>query len=175
LGVNDFGHGMLTQKLIKLICSKANFLAINVQANSSNYGFNTITKYPKADFVCIDEQEIRLALHDKYNSLQPLIHTVYKKMKCKMIIVTRGSEGTISYSKNHGFIESPALTQKVVDRVGAGDSLFAITAPCVYSGMNDDLTSFIGNVAGALQVQTIGNKKSIELIHLTKFITRLLK
>ena len=37
---------------------KSKFLAINCQTNSANLGFNLITKYPKSDFICIDEPEL---------------------------------------------------------------------------------------------------------------------
>lgn len=146
-----------------------------MQANSANYGFNVITKYPKADFICIDSQEIRLATHDKYNELPLLIKKIYEKMKCNDLIVTKGFEGSIYFSKNGGFYETPSLTEKVVDRVGAGDALFAFTAPCCYSGMERDLVAFIGNVAGALQVQTVGNREPVEFVDMASFITRLLK
>lgn len=172
---NDFGHGLMTDKIIKFLCAKSKFLALNVQANSANYGFNVVTKYPRADFVCIDEQELRLASHDKYSPLPTLIQKIFKKMKCKEMIITRGADGTISYSGENKYTAVPAFTQKFVDRVGAGDALFAISAPCVYKNFPCELSAFLGNAAGTLKVQVIGNKKSIEIVELTKFITRLLK
>jgi rfaE bifunctional protein kinase chain/domain len=173
--VNDFGHGLLTDKIIKTIISRANYLTLNVQANSANYGFNVVTKYPRADFVCIDEAEIRLATHDKYGDIKSLVKKIYRKMKCKDMLVTRGASGSLGYSDKDGYYETPALTERIVDRVGAGDALFAIASPCLFSGMERHLVAFIGNVAGALQVQVVGNKRPIELVDLTKFITRLLK
>lgn len=173
--VNDFGHGMLTPRIITLLSEKARFLALNVQANSANYGFNVITKYPRADYVCIDEQEIRLATHDKHSPLQELIKRIQVKMKCRDIMVTRGYNGTLIYAKRQGFYEASALTEQIVDRVGAGDALFAITSPCIYRDLDKDLVSFVGNVAGALQVQTVGNRKAIEYDDLHRFINRLLK
>lgn len=172
--VNDFGHGMLTDKIIRCLCQKSKYLALNVQANSANYGFNVITKYPRADFVCIDEQELRLATHDKYSPLEKIIRKVYKKLKCRQIIITRGADGSLSYCGGF-FEETPALTQNIIDRVGAGDALFAVSAPCACKNIKSRRVSFIGNVGGAIQVQTIGNKKPIELIEMTKFIMRLLK
>lgn len=173
--VNDFGHGLLTAKMIRIISRYAKYIALNVQTNSANYGFNVVTKYPRADYVCIDEQELRLASHDKYSPLETIIRKIYKKMKCREMLITRGLEGSMSYSTDEGYILTPALTTKVIDRVGAGDALFAISAPCEYKGMKSDVVSFLGNVAGALQVQTMGNSKAIELIDMVKFITRLLK
>ena len=173
--VYDFGHGLFTPKIVKFLCAKAPFLALNVQANSANYGFNIITKYSRADYVCIDEQEIRLATHKKHEDLRKLIRKIYKKMKCSRMIVTRGPYGSDGYFKSQGFLNSPALTDKIVDRVGAGDALFAITAPCVAGGLENDLTAFVGNVAGALQIQTVGNRKPVEFPEMVKFINRLLK
>ena len=173
--VNDFGHGLMSPKIIRLICKKAKYVALNVQANSANYGFNIVTKYPRADFVCMDEQELRLATHDKYSNLLKLVKRIAKKLNCNELIVTRGSIGCLSYTKGEGIVESPALSQLVVDRIGAGDAFFAITAPCAYIGMDQTLVSFIGNVAGALKVQSVGNKTPIDNRDLTKFIVRLLK
>ncbi|MBI3955598.1 hypothetical protein HY338_04070 [Candidatus Gottesmanbacteria bacterium] len=173
--VNDFGHGMMTEKIIKLVCRRAAFLALNVQANSANYGFNIITKYKRADFICIDEQEIRLATHEKYDDLKPLVRKVGRILKCPNIIVTKGPEGSINFSEGTGFSYTPSLTHNIVDRVGAGDALFAYTSICQFSKIDWELVSFIGNVAGALHIQTVGNKKPVELVDMVKFITRLLK
>lgn len=172
--VNDFGHGLLTEKLIRTICHESKYLALNVQSNSANYGFNVITKYPRADFVCIDEHEIRLAAHDKYSDLRFLIKKIYKKMKSTLMIITRGPKGALSYTEKGGFYETPALTDKIVDRVGAGDALFSITSPCAYKKMETEIIPFIGNVAGALQIQIVGHRKSIEFETMVKFINRLL-
>ena len=173
--VNDFGHGLLSPKIIRLICNKAKYIALNVQANSANYGFNVVTKYPRADYVCMDEHELRLATHDKHSDIIPLMKKVIKHLNCHELVVTRGSDGSISMTKNNGIVMSPALSQTVVDRVGAGDAFFAISSPCAYIGMDQALVSFIGNVAGALKVQSVGNKTPIELDELTNYITRLLK
>jgi rfaE bifunctional protein kinase chain/domain/rfaE bifunctional protein nucleotidyltransferase chain/domain len=172
--VNDFGHGMMSQKIIRLISKKAKYIALNVQANSANFGFNVITKYPRADYICIDNQEIRLATHDKFNDLKILMKKIYRKMKCGFMVVTRGSHGLMAYSQKTGYLEAPALSDKIVDRVGAGDALFAITSPCVFAGLPPDMISFMGNVAGALKVQVVGNKKQIEFTDMERFIKRLL-
>jgi len=174
--VNDFGHGMITKNIIETICTQAKYLTLNVQANSANYGFNVVTKFPSANFVCIDEQELRLATHDKYSDIPTLVRILGKQTNFAEMIITRGKDGSLSYSKkNDQLIETPACVDKTVDRVGAGDALFAITSPCMYADMDRALVSFIGNVAGALQAQVVGNKEQIKFADLTKFITRLLK
>ena len=113
--VTDFGHGCVTPNIIaELTASK--FLAVNTQTNTSNYGFNLITRYPRADFVVLDELEARLAAHDRYSKLEDVI----LKLGFKRIIVTQGYLGAIGYDGE--FTRQAAIASKVVDTMGAGDA-----------------------------------------------------
>ncbi|MBN1870822.1 MAG: adenylyltransferase/cytidyltransferase family protein [Candidatus Omnitrophica bacterium] len=173
--VSDFGHGLLTRRIIDLICKKAKYLAINVQTNSANAGFNLVTKYPRANCVCIDEMELRFAAHDKFGDVRTLSKKIYNQIGCDHIIATRGNYGSICYSKEHGYHETPAFSSNVVDAIGAGDAFFAYIAPCFASGMPQDMVSFVGNAVGSLAVQIVCNREPVNLVDLTKFMTRLLK
>lgn len=173
--VSDFGHGLMTKRLINLICSKARYLAINVQTNSANIGFNLVTKYPKADCACIDEMELRFAAHDRFGDLRTHARQISEKLGCEHVIATRGSHGSLSYSKKKGFHETPAFSYRVVDAIGAGDAFFAFVAPCFAAGLPPDAVSFIGNAVGSLAVQIICNREPVKFVDLAKFITRLLK
>jgi len=173
--VNDFGHGLLTKNIINLICEKSNYLALNVQTNSANIGFNMVTKYPRANFVCVDDLELRLATHDRVSDLKILAKEIFDLLSCDYIIATRGSYGSIGYSTDEGFNECPAFSYKVVDAIGAGDAFFSYVSPCIAGGFNFDLTSFIGNAAGSLATQIICNREPVRYADLMKFITRLLK
>jgi len=173
--VSDFGHGFLTKRIINAICSKAKYVAVNVQTNSANAGFNLVTKYPRADLVCIDEMELRFATHDKFGNVRALSKKIYNQIGCQHIIATLGSAGSVCYSKDHGYHETPAFSDNVIDAIGAGDAFFAFVAPCYAAGMPQDLVSFIGNAVGSLAVQIVCNREPVSLVDLTKFITRLLK
>ncbi len=173
--VNDYGHGLLTKNIIELICEKSNYLALNVQTNSANLGFNMVTKYPRANFVCIDDLELRLATHNRVSDIKDLEKKVVKLLKCESIIATKGSSGSVGYSVKEGFYESPTFSYKVVDAIGAGDAFFSYVSPCLASGFNLELTSFIGNAVGSLATQIICNREPVRYVDLMKFITRLLK
>lgn len=173
--VSDFGHGLMTKKIIKYVCAKAKYLAINVQTNSANIGFNLVTKYPKANCVCIDEMELRFAARDKFSDPRGLVKKVYEEIDCDYMIATRGQHGSLAYSKKEGFHETPAFSYRVVDAIGAGDAFFAFIAPCFALRMTQDLVSFIGNAVGSLAVQIVCNREPVSFVDLSKFITRLLK
>ena len=173
--VSDFGHGMLTPAIIKVLCKSAKCLAINVQTNSANMGFNLVTKYSRADFVCIDQQELRLATGEKFGEFPALLRRVQKLLKCEQIISTRGSHGSISYSLKYGIQETPGFSYQTVDTVGAGDAFYAYVSPCFATGMKPDLLGFIGNAVGCLKTQIVGNREPVSSVDLKKFMTRLLK
>jgi rfaE bifunctional protein nucleotidyltransferase chain/domain len=172
--VGDYGHGFIDENIKNVLCGKAHFLAVNTQTNSANIGFNLITKYPKADYICIDEPEIRFAAHDKFGPMERLIKMISGVVQCDFTIVTLGHRGSIAYDKEKGFFSTPVFSSKVVDRVGAGDAFLAITSPCVRMGFPLELVGFIGNAVGALAVQIVCNRSSIDPPHLYKFIKTLL-
>jgi rfaE bifunctional protein nucleotidyltransferase chain/domain len=173
--VADYGHGFINQELVLKLAAKSRFLAVNVQTNSANTGFNLITKYPHADYVCIDEPEVRLAMHDRRSSMPDIIRRVAKELSARRVTITRGHHGSMTYEEQEGFFEVPVLSREVVDRIGAGDAYLAITAPCAAGGYPAELVGFIGNAVGALAVRIIGNRTAVEPVPLFKFITALLK
>ena len=67
--VADFGHGVITNRIIQVLQSSANYLAVNAQTNSANLGYNLLTKYDSCDYFSIDKGEAHLAVHDKYGDM----------------------------------------------------------------------------------------------------------
>ena len=172
---SDFGNGFIGREIVEVLCDKSGFLAVNTQTNSANTGFNLVSKYPRADYVCIDEPEIRLALSDKYGNLEDMMIKVAERMNCKRITVTQGHKGSIGYQPDQGFFEVPVLSKEVVDRIGAGDAYLAVTSACVAAGFPMDVVGFIGNAVGALAVRIVCNREPVDPVPLYKFITALLK
>jgi rfaE bifunctional protein nucleotidyltransferase chain/domain len=174
--VTDFGHGLIAPSTIEALEENSKFLAVNAQSNSANQGYNLVTKYPKASYICIDAPEARLAVSDKFCDMESLIRDkLAPRTQCQRIIVTHGDTGCITYDANEGIHTIPAFTQTIVDTVGAGDAFLSVTSPFVASGAPLDLVGFLGNAAGAMKVGIVGHRRSIEKIPFVKYITRLLK
>lgn len=173
--VVDFGHGMLSRSAIDVICDKAQFLAVNAQSNAANIGYHTVSRYPRADYVCVAENEMRLEARDRRGDLRSMMTTIARGMGAPRVVVTRGKYGCLCYSEQEGFTEPPALANQVVDRMGAGDAFISITALCVAQGAPMDVVGFIGNAVGAQAVATVGHRASLERIPLIKQIESLLK
>jgi rfaE bifunctional protein nucleotidyltransferase chain/domain len=154
--VTDYGHGLFDDRLRKTL-EQARFLAVNCQTNSANYGRNLVTRWPEADFVCLDGPEYDLAVTHGW---QPT--------NVPRVLLTRGKDGC-----NFGE-DTPAFAVNVVDRVGAGDALFALAAPLVAAGVEPDIVAFIGSCAAAMQCETLGNERPVNPEVLRKFMARLL-
>ena len=173
--VVDFGHSMLTQEAIHILCDQARFLALNVQANAGNLGYNTVSNYERADYISVTENELRLEARNRRGDLRKMILEVSRRLSCGRISITRGKYGSLCYNADDGFFEVPAFASQVVDRIGAGDAFLSLTALCVAQSAPMEVVGFIGNAVGAQAVATIGHRKSIEREALFRHIESLLK
>ncbi|HBH00806.1 MAG: hypothetical protein A2X36_02190 [Elusimicrobia bacterium GWA2_69_24] len=172
--VTDFGHGVFTEEIRKLLCSSTAFLAVNTQTNSANLGFNSVTKYQRADYVCLHEGELKLALRAQYGDVRDLATRIRAELAAGSVMVTRGPNGSMLFTEDGAVHETPALSLRVVDRTGAGDALFALTAPCVFRGAAPEVVGFVANCVGALAVEIIGNREPVAPAALKKFMAHLL-
>ena len=153
--VTDFGHGTMTAELIERVSEEARFLAVNAQTNSSNFGFNLITKYRRADYVVVDELEARLAVHDKDAPIEDIVRLLpYSK-----IVVTLGSRGAVGF--DGAFYGESAIADTVVDTMGAGDAFLAVSAPFAAAGVSIRELVHVGNLAGAAKVGIIGHQHAV--------------
>lgn len=168
----DFGHGLVDKQIMDILQKQAKFLALNCQTNSSNYGKNLITKYRKANVFALDQKELGLAF------------SVYHQQEEEALIrlseylgsggwLTRGSQGAIAV-ENKTLKACPAFTLKIKDTIGAGDAFFALASLAVAIGAPMEVGTFIGNIAGALAANIVGNKVSIDKVNVLKYANTLL-
>ncbi len=174
--VSDFGNGFITSEMRRILSEKAQFLAVNTQLNSGNHGYHVITHYSRADYVALNEPELRLATHDRNSDLAVLAKQVAKQLEARFIAVTLGMQGLMLLDVHEEMLTKvPALSTKVVDRVGAGDAFLAISGLCLSGKVNAELSAFLGSVAAALEVQSVCNRDPVNSVSLFKYVTTLLK
>lgn len=173
--VIDYGHGLLAPETISLLWGNAPFLALNAQSNAGNRGFNPVSKYRRADYVCLASHEVDVETRQRSGNDRDKVLSLANHITCPRFTVTRGKSGTIHYDISKGFFEAPALATQVVDRVGAGDAVFAVTSLLVKAGAPWDIVGFVGNAAGAHSVADIGNRSPIERVALSKHLIALMK
>ena len=84
-----------------------------------------------------------------------------ERMSCDRMLLTRGRDGSLCYQKGHGFFAVPPFTTRIVDRIGAGDALLAVSSLCAAAKVPIEIVGFIGNVVGAQAVETVGNRNIV--------------
>lgn len=171
----DFGHYFITKNIINFLENNSKFFAANVQTNSLNYGFNTLRKLSRIDYVSIDEREMRLRFHDNLTPYSDLVLELFKECDVKKISLTLGRKGSMVWDSSLKFEEVPVFTNEVVDCVGAGDAYLSVTS--LIASVCDDLgmIGLMGNIAGGLATKYLGNNNFIEKVSFLKCVETLLK
>lgn len=177
LAVCDFGHGMIDRTAAVLLGGRPEFLSIAVQTNAANAGFNLVTKYMLADYIVIDEPEARLAAHDRDSPIEDVMRGIAIRFtrgpRSPLVVVTHGRHGAYggrlvpgdtSGSQTWEFLHQPAMSDQVVDTMGAGDAFFAVTAGMAqraheFGGMRTLLA--IGCAAGAVKCGIMGHRAAV--------------
>jgi rfaE bifunctional protein nucleotidyltransferase chain/domain len=143
--VVDYGHGGLCYDNRRLLEEETKFLAVTAQSNAGNWGKNLITKYAKANYFCVDKQELELA-----GTMPP----------SKLATVTKGADGATSYN---GTVDCtvPALVTGAIDTIGAGDTFLSVAAPLLAVGVGLEEATFAGNLAGGLKTLIVGQRAHV--------------
>lgn len=174
--VSDYGHGLISKKTANLLCKKSKFLALNAQSNSSNVGYHSIQKYKNVDCVVMNETELRHELRDKNESSLVLAKKLSSIINIDNIVITKGSSGAIMYnSKTKKNYNCPAFAMKVVDKVGAGDTMLSVISVFLKLNFSNTISIFISSLAAALNVEEMSNKISINKNKLLKYFFHIIK
>lgn len=170
----DFGHGLIGKDIMGIVQKQAKWLVLNCQTNSTNKGRNLITKYNRADAFSLDQGELGLAypgiVVDEKKSLQQL-----RDELGGMGWLTRGANGAYGVqATGDNLYECPAFTLNVRDTIGAGDAFYAVAGIFSAVGAPSELCMVMGNIAGALGANIVGNKESIQKSNVLKYASTLM-
>ena len=173
--VADYGHGLLDSELMELVQNQAPFLALNCQTNSANHGYNLITKYHRTDSFCLDLQELRLAFSSRNGDHSHLLKRLHQHLSAQQGWLTLGASGSLGINAKGEEDLTPAMTLTVKDTIGAGDAFFALASLSAKLELPLPVGSLLGNLAGSMAANVLGNAEPVEKSRLLKFATTLLK
>lgn len=170
----DFGHGLFEGRVLEYCKTIEKFVALNVQTNSSNYGFNPFTKHNNYDYLSLDVREAQIAFHDRNSSPNELFEKVHARNPRGSASLTLGKNGAL-YQKENETCFAPSFADNVIDATGAGDAYFAITSLFVKVGAHPFVIPFVGNVFAGLKTKIIGNKSAVSKAQFIKAVEAILK
>ena len=173
--VCDYGHDFLDKKSASFISKIKKFKALNAQLNSSNIGYHSLNNYKNVDALIINEAELRQELREEQLDLNILANILIKKNKIKNLIITKGKNGATLFKKDSKPVSCPAFAAQSLDKVGAGDAMLSICALAIKKNLEPELVLFLGSIAAAISVKSIGNKVSINIDELDRIIQYMLQ
>ena len=171
--VADYGHGLISKSMARKIASVDNFLAVNTQANAGNRGYNTITKFPRADFLSLNGGELQLELRERNLNYENIVPQYMKKMNATYAVLTLGARGMMVFSTNNHVL-IPALGNRVVDKVGAGDSVLAIGSILARHSAPIEIIGIISSIVAAHEIGQLGHRTSLRISDIKKAVKGLM-
>ena len=171
----DYGHALFTPEAISVLCEGARHLTVNTQIDAANVGYHNVGRYPRADFLCLAEQELRLECRTRSDAVAQMLEQVAGELHASQAVVMRGGRGCVGYRPQEAVQEAPALASRVADRLGAADAFLAVTALCAALEAPLAVLCFLGNVAGAEAVATVGNREPLGKLAMRRHVESLLK
>jgi bifunctional ADP-heptose synthase (sugar kinase/adenylyltransferase) len=174
--VSDYGHGFLSRETAIQISKHSIFTSLNAQINAANIGYHTMNNYRNIDCAIINETELRHELRDRESGVAILMKELANTLQVQYLVVTQGSDGATLYSaEDERYHNCPAFAAKVVDKIGAGDAMLALLSCSLKNGFDPDLSLFVGSLAAAQSVETIGNSVPVSKIQLLKTFSHAIK
>ena len=160
--VADYGHGLLSESVIKALGLSTIALAVNTQSNAGNRGFNSIKRYGRLDIVSLNGGELQLELRDNRTTVENLLPELGNLTSAEWVIVTKGANGLSIWSRTGTVTPAPAFSGRIKDRVGAGDAVFVVAALFLHVGTDPRAVGLLANLAGASVVSELGNRVSLK-------------
>lgn len=173
--VADYGHGLMTDLVIRELGSAPGIVSVNTQSNAGNRGYNSISRYPRLDIVSLNGGEIGLELRRRHVSVRELVPDLGQRTGAQWVVVTEGAKGLVVWERDGVVSEMPAFTERVKDRVGAGDALFAMVSMLLAKRAPIPIVGLLGNLAGAAMVSDLGNRYTLSSVDMVRHSLALLK
>ena len=159
--LSDFSYGVVTKKLVDTInkfkIKNKDLIIVGDSQSSSQIG--DITKFSNIDLITPTEYEIRLGLKDFSSGLVELGLQAIAKNISKNIIITLNKEGILIQEGKEKFSTDKiaSLSNVVRDPAGAGDCFLCASSMSFALNKNLWISSYIGSLAAAIQIQKVGN------------------
>ena len=174
--VSDYGHGFLSRETAIQISKHSIFTSLNAQINAANIGYHTMNNYRNIDCAIINETELRHELRDRESGVETLMKELANTLQVQYLVVTQGNGGATLYiAEKNQYHHCPAFASTVVDKIGAGDAMLALLSCALKSGFNPNLGLFLGSLAAAQSVETIGNSIPVNKVQLLKTFSHAIK
>ena len=153
--LSDYAKGVLTAEVCQAVIQAARRQRIPVLVDPKSADF---TRYRGATTICPNLGELSTAVHLEGRELKPLLdaaEALLAELDLEFLTATLGEKGIALVRPGNRFM-APALARMVFDVSGAGDTVIAVLALCVASGLKPETAVELANIAAGIVVGKVG-------------------
>jgi D-beta-D-heptose 7-phosphate kinase/D-beta-D-heptose 1-phosphate adenosyltransferase len=153
--LSDYAKGVLTVEVCREVIAAARERGIPVLVDPKCADF---TRYRGATTICPNIGELAAAVHLDARELTPLLdaaQSLVSKLDLKFMTATLGEKG-IALVRTDGRVVAPAVARQVFDVSGAGDTVIAVLALALASGLKPETAVELANIAAGVVVGKVG-------------------
>jgi rfaE bifunctional protein kinase chain/domain len=166
--ISDYGYGAATPQIYELIRTRASLDSIPVTLDSR---YRTLA-YRGVTAATPNESELEEALRTRIGTdtdrLLAAGKAIMQKMKLQSLLVTRGRDGMVVFSRSAKPVQIPIHgSDEVADVTGAGDTVIATYTAALAAGADPETAARLANYAGGIVVMKRGTATvtRAELLH----------
>jgi D-beta-D-heptose 7-phosphate kinase/D-beta-D-heptose 1-phosphate adenosyltransferase len=154
--LSDYGKGLLTKELIKALIQRAGESKkfVMVDPKLKNFFF-----YRGATVITPNTGEASAAAGvpiTDFPSLKRVGKALLKRLRCKVLVITRGEEGMALFEPNQDPYLVPTVAKEVYDVTGAGDTVIGTMALAMAAGFGVREAARLANHAAGIVVGKVG-------------------
>jgi rfaE bifunctional protein kinase chain/domain len=151
--ISDYGKGVVSSRLVAALVAEGK-VPVLVDPKGHDY-----RKYSGVTLVTPNLKEAELAAahpiandHDMILAAERIMDTA----ACPSLLITQGALGMTLFRRSHSPLHSCALAHQVFDVTGAGDTVVAMLAVGLASGLPVQDAMLLANVAAGIAVEKPG-------------------
>ena len=159
---SDFRHGIFGKETIPRLVEAIPEGPLRVADSQVASRWGNILDFVGFDLITPNEKEARFALGDQDSVVRPLSEELFRRSGCRLLVLKLGDRGLLAYRehtdahRNHFAID--AFADRVVDAVGAGDSLLAYAGLSYRATGSAVIACVLGALAAGVAVEQEGNQ-----------------
>ena len=166
--ISDYGYGAATPAILNAIRYRSGLDGVPVVLDSRY----RMLQYSGVTAATPNEPEVEDALavrigHD-WTQLCSAADQIISRMKLQSLVITRGRDGMVAFTRRHKPIDIPIFgSDQVTDVTGAGDTVIATFTAALAAGASAEEAAHLANYAGGIVVMKRGTAtvSQQELLH----------
>jgi rfaE bifunctional protein kinase chain/domain len=158
---SDFRHGMFHPATVNEFAAAIPPGVLKAADSQVSNRWGNILDFRDFDLITPNEREARFALADQDSGVRPLAQRLFKEASCRYLILKLGERGLLTYRSPgplpREFFIVESFVGGLVDPIGAGDALLALSTLALAQSDNIVVASILGAIAAAVACERTGN------------------